>query len=95
MKELTPTIVNKLIRRIEVHNPEKKHARKAVKVDIYFTAVGLVSLPDEQEIRQITDSIRTSPHNLANDFPHKRIGTYPHSGWYSIFSKALKIIGDA
>ena len=41
MKELTPTIVNKLIRRIEVHNPEKKHARKAVKVDIYFTAVGL------------------------------------------------------
>ncbi len=52
MKELTPTIVNKLIRRIEVHNPEKKHAHKSVKVDIYFTAVGLVSLPDEQEIRK-------------------------------------------
>ena len=54
------TIVNKLIRRIEVHNPEKKHARKSVKVDIYFTAVGLVSLPDEQEIRRIMEQIRST-----------------------------------
>ena len=60
MKELTPTIVNKLIRRIEVHNPEKKHARKAVKVDIYFTAVGLVSLPDEQEIRKMMEQMRST-----------------------------------
>ena len=61
MKELTPTIVNKLIPRIEVHNPEKKHARKSVKVDIYFTAVGLVSLPGEQETRKITEQIRSTP----------------------------------
>lgn len=60
MKELTPTIINKLIRRIEVHNLEKKHARKSVKVDIYFTAVGLVSLPDEQEIRRIMEQIRST-----------------------------------
>ena len=60
MKELTPTIINKLIRRIEVHNPEKKHARKSVKVDIYFTAVGLVSLPDEQEIRKMMEQIRNA-----------------------------------
>ena len=60
MKEMTPTIVNKLIRRIEVHNPEKKHARKSVKVDIYFTAVGLVSLPDEQEIRKMMEQIRSA-----------------------------------
>ncbi len=60
MKELTPTIVNKLIRRIEVHNPEKKHARKSVKVDIYFTAVGMVSLPDEQEIRRMMEQIRSA-----------------------------------
>ena len=60
MKELTPTIVNKLIRRIEVHNPEKKHARKSVKVDIYFTAVGLVSLPDEQEIRRMMEQMRSA-----------------------------------
>ena len=60
MKELTPTIVNKLIRRIEVHNPEKKHARKSVKVDIYFTAVGMVSLPDEQEIRKMMEQMRSA-----------------------------------
>ncbi len=60
MKEMTPTIVNKLIRRIEVRNPEKKHARKSVKVDIYFTAVGLVSLPDEQEIRRMMEQVRSA-----------------------------------
>lgn len=61
MKELTPTIVNKLIQRIEVHSPEKKHARKSVKIDIYFTAVGLVSLPSEQESLQMAEQIRTLP----------------------------------
>ena len=60
MKELTPTIINKLIRRIEVHNLEKKHTRKSVKVDIYFTAVGLVSLPDEQEIRRMMEQMRSA-----------------------------------
>lgn len=60
MNELTPTIVNKLIRRIEVHNPEKKHAHKSVKVDIYFTVVGLVSLPDEQEIRRMMEQMRSA-----------------------------------
>ena len=60
MKKLTPSIVNKLIQRIEVHNPEKKHAKKSVKVDIYFTAVGLVSLPDEQEIQKMTEQIRST-----------------------------------
>lgn len=60
MRELTPTIINKLIRRIDIHNPEKKHAHKSVKVDIYSTAVGLVSLPDEQEIRMMMEQIRSA-----------------------------------
>lgn len=56
MKELTPEIVNKLIQRIEIHNPEKKHSRKSVKVDIYFTAVGLI--PTEQEIEKIMEQYK-------------------------------------
>ena len=60
MKYLTPTIVNELIRRIEVHNPEKKHARKSVKVDINCTAAGLVRLPDEQEIRKTMKQMRSA-----------------------------------
>ncbi|WP_367652668.1 DUF4368 domain-containing protein [Ruminococcus bromii] len=35
------TVVNKLIERIEFHDNEKKYSHNNVKVDIYFTAVGL------------------------------------------------------
>lgn len=45
MKELTPTVVNKLTERIEIHNNEKKHSHNHVKVDIYFTTVGLFDIP--------------------------------------------------
>ena len=80
MNELTPTIVNKLIRRIEVHNPEKKHARKSVKVDIYFTAVELVNLPDEQEIRKNdgTDAKRITDTETAHRI--KKRCNPPHIG---------------
>ena len=50
MKELTPTITNKLIERIEIHNNEKKHSHNNVKVDIYFTAVDLYDIPTEQQL---------------------------------------------
>ena len=59
--ELNQTMVNKLIQRIEVHN-EKKHSHNGVKVDIYFTAVGMVSLPDEKEILRIMETIQAQ-HN--------------------------------
>ncbi len=60
--ELNQTMVNKLIQRIEVHNNEKKHSHNGVKVDIYFTAVGMVSLPDEKEILRIMETIQAQ-HN--------------------------------
>ena len=60
-KELTSTIVNKLICHIEVQNPKNKHARKSVKVIIYFTLMSLVSLPDEQKIRNIMEQIQSTP----------------------------------
>lgn len=50
MKELTPIVVNKLIERIEIHNNAKKHSHNNVKVDIYFTAIGLFDIPTEQEM---------------------------------------------
>lgn len=49
MKQLTPTAVNKLIERIEIHNNEKKHSYNSVKVDIYFKAVDLFDIPTEQQ----------------------------------------------
>ncbi len=45
LKELTPTVVNTLIKRSEVHNNDKSGGHCFVKVDIYFTAVGLIDIP--------------------------------------------------
>ena len=58
VRQLTPTIVNTLIRRIEVHNNEKKHSHGNVKVDIYFTAAGMLDLPTENEMVKLMDGIR-------------------------------------
>ena len=58
MKELTPLVVNKLIERIEIHTNEKKHSHNNVKVDIFFTAVGLFSVPTEQELLQIFEEAK-------------------------------------
>lgn len=59
VRELTPAIVNTLIQRIEVHNSEKRDGRNRVKVDIYFTAAGLIDLPTEQEIERIRKETQT------------------------------------
>ena len=58
--ELTPEIINRLIRRIEVHNSEKVNGRKSVKIDVYFTSVGLIDLPDETELLKTMEEIRKS-----------------------------------
>ena len=58
MNELTPAIVNKLIQRIEIHKKEKKHSHNNVKVDIYFTAVGLVDIPTEQQLIDLMNKIK-------------------------------------
>ena len=60
-KELTPTIVNSLIQRIEVHNNDKSSGHCYVKVDIYFTAVGMIEIPDEKEISEIISKIQENP----------------------------------
>ena len=59
MNELTPAIVNKLIQRIEIHKNEKKHSHNNVKVDIYFTAVGLVDIPTEQQLIDLMSKIKS------------------------------------
>lgn len=60
-RELTPTIVNSLIQRIEVHNNDKYDGHCHVKVDIYFTAVGIIDISDEKEILDIINKIQENP----------------------------------
>mgnify|MGYP002529737329 CR=1 FL=1 len=64
MNEFTPTIVNSLIERIEIHNNDKSSGHCYVKVDIYFTAVGMIDIPTEQQIHAIMKEIRRNPQPL-------------------------------
>lgn len=57
--ELTPTLVNSLIERIEVHNNDKSSGHCYVKVDIYFTAAVMIDIPTEQEILAMYDGRNT------------------------------------
>ena len=60
IEELTPRIVNRLIRRIEVHKSAKVDGRKRVQLDVYFTAVGLINIPDEKQLLEMIEEIRRS-----------------------------------
>ena len=64
VNELTPTIVNSLIDRFEVHNNDKSNGHCYVKVDIYFTAAGMIDIPTEEEILAMMAEIRTNPQDF-------------------------------
>lgn len=61
IQELTPTLVNSLIERIEVHNNDKSSGHCFVKVDIYFTAVGMICIPTEEEVIAMMEEARKNP----------------------------------
>ena len=64
VNELTPTIVNSLIDRIEVHNNDKSNGHCHVKVDIYFSAVGMIDIPTAEEIRAMIEEIKKDPQQF-------------------------------
>ncbi len=64
VKELTPMLVNSLIKRIEVHNNDKSSGHCYVKVDIYFTAAGMIDIPTEEEILAMMAEIRENPQEF-------------------------------
>ena len=72
IKELTPTLVNSLIERIEVHNSDKSDGHSHVKVDIYFTAVGMIDIPTEKEILATMEEIRNN-RRISNLWRNKGI----------------------
>ncbi|MBQ4644629.1 MAG: DUF4368 domain-containing protein [Clostridia bacterium] len=61
IQELTPTLVNSLIERIEVHNNDKSSGHCFVKVDIYFTGVGMICIPTEEEVIAMMEEARRNP----------------------------------
>jgi ribosome-binding ATPase YchF (GTP1/OBG family) len=65
LRQLTPAIVNTLIRRIEVHNNDKSSGHCYVKVDVHFTAVGMIDVPTENQILAMMDEMK-SAQNIKN-----------------------------
>lgn len=63
--ELNATMVNTLIQKIEVFNPEIIDGEKHVPVKIHFTAVGVLDLPDEQEVLRIMQEIKQNSKQPA------------------------------
>ena len=61
VRELTPELVNTLIRRIEVHNSDRSGGHVRVKVDIYFTAVGMIDLPTADELKALMKEMQIAP----------------------------------
>ena len=61
MRELTPTLVNSIIDRIEVHNNDKSSGHCYVKVDIYFTAVGMIDIPSAEQMRTLKEEMDKNP----------------------------------
>ena len=58
LKELNATVVNTLIQKIEVFNPVIVDGKKHVPVKVYFTAVGVLDFPDEEEVLKTMQEIR-------------------------------------
>ena len=46
MEELTPTMLNELVERIEIHAPDKSSGRRIQEIDVYFNFVGLIGKLD-------------------------------------------------
>lgn len=53
IKELTPQLVNTFIRRIEIHEAVKIGKEKTIAVDIFFTGIGLFTIPDSEELADL------------------------------------------
>jgi len=50
VSELTSTILNELIARIEVHAPEKGEGKRTQRIEIYYNAVGVINIPTDEEM---------------------------------------------
>ena len=64
--ELTPALVNTLIKKIEVFNSVKgTDGKKHVPLAIHFRAVGIITIPDEKELIEAMEEMQKNPVNVA------------------------------
>ena len=66
IQKLTPTLVNTLIKKIEIFNSVKgEDGKKHVPITIHFRSVDIVTVPDEEEIIAAMEEIRNTPTKVA------------------------------
>ena len=63
--ELTPSMVNTLIERIEVFQKIKIDGAKHVPIHIHFRSVGLIDFPDNEQIKNVYDMMRKESAKTA------------------------------
>ena len=51
--ELTPEVLNAFVDKIIVHEREKKGGRRTQEIDIYYSYVGIVDIPTDEEMREL------------------------------------------
>ena len=51
--ELMPEILNTFVDKIVVHECEKKDGKRTQDIDIYYSYVGIVDIPTDEEMREI------------------------------------------
>ena len=64
--ELTPSLVNTLIKKIEIFNSAVgADGKKYVPITIHFRAAGIITIPDEKTLIATMEEIRNAPSNVA------------------------------
>ena len=76
IKELTPTLVDSFTERIEVHNNDKPSSHCYVKIDVYFTAVGMIDIPTEREIFAMMEELQKILSNFVLSYNQKNGATH-------------------
>lgn len=76
IKEPTPTLVDSLTERIEVHNNDKSSSHCYVKIDVYFTAVGMIDIPTEREILAMMEEMQKILSNFVLSYNQKNGATH-------------------
>ena len=51
--ELTPEILNAFVDKIIIHEREKKGGKRTQQIDIYYSYVGIVNIPTDEEMREM------------------------------------------
>ena len=57
IKELTPELVHEFISKIVVHAPYRKDKRRHQAIDIYYSGVGIIYIPEPEESEMMFRSI--------------------------------------